>query len=176
MRGPLSLLRPRVLIACAGAVLVLGGAAVGLAASSAPTSAPPAVVTQFGYIRSLALKGGTYELKLHPAFFLTGSTADAAAVAAGVIKPGQHVDDDYYIVNLPAKMMLTYQVPPGARVIVISNLSRPVKISVRQLDQVLKGTSPLKSKLIDPGPKFFLGYWLSIRNDRVFSLEQQFQP
>jgi hypothetical protein len=157
-------------------VLVLGGAAVGLSATRASTSAPPAVVTQFGYIKSLALKGATYELKLNPAFFLTGSTADAAAVAAGVIKPGQHIDDDYFIVKVPARTILTYQVPPGAHVSVFSNLSKPMSVSVRQLTQILNGTSPLKSKLIDPGPKFFLGYWLSVRNDRVFSLDQQFQP
>src|SRR5262249_34672584 len=70
--------------------LGLAGGIAALAANLAtPIKPPPTVTTQFGYIKSLVLKGGRYQLKLTPAFFLVGDTANAAAVAAGEIKPGQ---------------------------------------------------------------------------------------
>ncbi len=159
------------------AVAALAGALGAWAATTSSSSGPPAVTTQYGYVKSLAPKGGSYVLRLHPAFFLTGSTADAAAVAAGVIKPGQHVDNDYYIVQLPAKYMLVYTVPATARVTVITIQSKPKAITVKQLAQVLKRTSPFQKQLIDSGkPRFFLGYWLTLKGGVVRSIDQQFQP
>src|SRR5262245_38062892 len=123
------LVRRRSAVAAVAAAAALSGA---IAAWAGTSSVPPAITTQFGYIKSLVPKGSTYQLKLHPAFFLTGSTADAAAVAAGVIKPGQHIDNDYYVVMLPPKVVLTYNVPASTPVTVISNLSRPMKITVKK--------------------------------------------
>jgi hypothetical protein len=169
--------RGRLTIVLAAAALALAGGVAAVAATLAlPIAAPPAVQTQFGYIRSLALKGGSYQLKLNPAFFLQGDTADAAAVAAGELKPGQSVPDDYFIVRVPAKTVLTYRVLPGTPVTVLTINSRSRRITVRQLAQILRGTSPLKPRLMDRGPRFFLGYWLRIRVDRVISINQQFQP
>jgi hypothetical protein len=166
--------RHRLVVAAIVGALAAAGASAALAATS---SAPPTVTTQFGYIKSLTPKGSSYVLRLHPAFFLTGSTADAAAVAAGVIKPGEHIDNDYYIVQVPAGIMLAYTVPASAKVTVITIQSKPKKITVKQLAQVLKRTSPFQKTLIDAGkPKFFLGYWLSLKNGVVFSIDQQFQP
>jgi hypothetical protein len=166
-----------VTVALAAVGLALAGGIAAVAATVAsPIAAPPVVVTQFGYIKSLALRGGSYQLKLNPAFFLQGETANAAAVAAGELKPGQTVPDDYFIVRVPARTILTYRVPPGTPVTVLTINSRSTKITVRQLAQILRGTSPLKPKLMDRGPKFFLGYWLRIKFDTVISIDQQFQP
>ena len=157
--------------------LSLAGALGAWAASRAdPIKPPPAVQTQFGYLTSLTPKGAAYQLKITPAFFLVDSAADAAAVAAGVIKPGQTVPDDYFIVRVPGKLVLTYKVPVATPVTVLTVNSRSMRITVKQLAAILKGTSPLKPKLMDRGPKFVLGYWLRLKADTVSSIDQQFQP
>jgi hypothetical protein len=169
--------RRRLLLLIAVVGLGLAGGIAALAATLAPPiKPPPTVTTQFGYIRSLVLKGGKYQLKLTPAFFLVGDTANAAAVAAGEIKPGQGVPDDYFIVRVPARIVLTYNVPAATPVTVLTNKSRSRKVTVKQLSQIVRGTSPLKPTLMDPGPKFFLGYWLRLNGDKTISIDQQFQP
>jgi hypothetical protein len=177
MRPSRTRIRGRFALLLAAVGLALVGGAAALAATLAfPIKSPPAIQTEFGYIKSLVRKGASYQLRINPAFFLQGETANAAAVAAGEIKPGEGVPDDYFIVRVPARVILTYKVPANVPVTVLSNRSRSMRITVGQLARILKGTSPLKSRLLDTGPKFFLGYWLRFKVDTVISIDQQFQP
>jgi hypothetical protein len=52
-----------------------------------------------GYIDKAYVKDGNRYISIDYAEYLTGAAADAAAVAAGEIKPGEHVEDDYWIQN-----------------------------------------------------------------------------
>jgi hypothetical protein len=57
-----------------------------------------------GIIKEVSVTGGVRHLKIDYVDFLTGAAADAAAVAAGEISPGEHVDDDYFVSNVNPKL------------------------------------------------------------------------
>ena len=75
---------------------------------------------QFGYVKSLVRKGSRYELRFDPALWLNGETANQAAIEDGAIPPGDTVPNDYYIRN-ESRKQLTYTVPPGAQITVVTN-------------------------------------------------------
>ena len=52
-----------------------------------------------GYIDKVYVNGGKRYISIDYAQILTGAAADAAAVAAGEIEPGEHVPNDYWIQN-----------------------------------------------------------------------------
>jgi hypothetical protein len=56
-------------------------------------------IKAMGYIDKVYVKDGKRFISIDYAEYLTGAAADAAAVAAGEIKPGEHVEDDYWIQN-----------------------------------------------------------------------------
>jgi hypothetical protein len=137
---------------------------------------PLKAMVQFGYIKSVTPKGKAYELRFDPALFLTGETANRAAADDGVIKPGESVDNDYYIRN-PDHKLLTYKLPAGVPVTVLTVTTGPIattKISVAELSQLVKGKNPKHRKLLDP--RHFLGYWIKTSIDTVKSIDQQYQP
>ena len=165
---------------------VLATCVVALAAGSiAPASpaeghqalaSPPRQLEQFGYIRSLVRKQGRFELRFDPAFWLSGTTANRAAVADGVIAPGDTVPNDYYIRN-ESRRVLTYIVPRTARVTVLTNPGagpRSTRITVGELAAIVEGRNPRSRPLYDEGNH--LGYWATISNDTVIRLDQQYQP
>jgi hypothetical protein len=61
--------------------------------------APPARQTLFGHIKSLQAKGGGFVMRFDPEWFLSGSTANAAAAEDGAVEPGQPVPNDNYRVD-----------------------------------------------------------------------------
>jgi hypothetical protein len=134
---------------------------------------PPKVQTMYGHIRSLVRKGARYELRLDPAFWLEGSTAQRAAVADGVIAPGEPVSNDYYIRN-EGHRVLVFVVPSSARVTVLTKGPQSTRITVSELAQIVKGKNPNHRKLFDRMNG--LGYWMRYRTDTVLSLDQQYQP
>lgn len=140
----------------------------------APPLAGPRQIVFYGHARSLVRKGARYELRVDPALFLTGVTADRAAEDDKVIAPGEGVPNDYYIRD-EGHRPLTYLVPTSARVTVITNGSRgfrATRVPVAELDRILEGKNPGNRKLY--GPR--LGFWVRAESDTVRSLDQQYQP
>jgi hypothetical protein len=137
--------------------------------------APPASIVQYGYVRSLVRSGTMYRLRFDPALWLSGSTAQRAAVEDGVLQPGEPVPNDYYIRN-ESKRQLAYVVPTTARVTVLTTsaagLQRSTRIGVGELAAISKGGNPKGRKLYGRT----LGYWARIVGDRVVALDQQYQP
>jgi hypothetical protein len=156
------------------AVTVAVAAALGgWALASTSFFSPPAIIVQFGYIRSITLTSKGYELKLDPAYWLEGVTAQRAAAQAG-----QTVDNDYYIVN-PDHRLFTYRVPAGAAATVLTNSSggiRSTKVPIAELAQIVKGSNPKHRPLLETGSVRTLGYWLKTSIDTVKSIDQQYQP
>jgi hypothetical protein len=139
---------------------------------------PPHQIVQFGYLRSIVPGGSAYELSFDPALWLQGETANRAAGEDGVVRPGESVPNDYYILN-PEHRLLTYRLPRTAAATVLVNTSRGIvslRIPVPELAQIVKGRNPRRRPLLDPGPKHVLGYWLRTSVDTVRSLDQQYQP
>jgi hypothetical protein len=173
----MSVRRPTVVAALLTAVAT--ALAVGRSAPAAPRSAeqaPPRQLVQFGYVKALVRKGPQYELRFDPALWLSGKTANQAAIEDGAIPPGDTVPNDYYIRN-ESRRLLTYRVPRTARVTILTNEGRgprPTRITVGELAQIVKGRNPKHRSLNDPGN--FLGYWMRYAIDTVVSLQQQYQP
>jgi len=163
-----------VVLAALAAVLVIGPSA-----PAAPTSAeqaPPLKLVQFGYVKSLVHKGSRYQLRFDPALWLSGQTANQAAIEDGAIPPGDTVPNDYYVRN-ESRRLLTYRVPANARVTILTNEGRgprPTRITVAELAEIVRGRNPRHRSLYDTLNS--LGYWLRTTVDTVVSLQQQYQP
>ncbi|GIU94078.1 MAG: hypothetical protein KatS3mg012_0535 [Gaiellaceae bacterium] len=138
-----------------------------------PRAAAAGQLSQYGHIRSLTRVGPGFRLRFDPAFWLGGSTANRAAEEDGVIAPGEGVPNDYYVRD-EARKLLTYRVPPSAKVTVLDRRLRPFSISVAQLAAVVAGRNPTGRPLYDR-PRA-LGYWILVDTDRVLALDQQYQP
>jgi hypothetical protein len=132
--------------------------------------APPARQTLFGHIKSLETKGGGFVMRFDPEWFLSGSTANAAAAEDGAVEPGQPVPNDNYRVD-EGHRLFTYKVPADAHVTVITKAPTGTPITVSALAAIVNGTSTLK--LFEPLES---GVWIVVHDDTVRSLDQQYQP
>jgi hypothetical protein len=131
----------------------------------------PREVVEYGYVKSLKQKGSSFELRFDPAWLLTGKTANQAALED---TGSSDVPNDNYVVNESTRAY-TYIVPANAQVRVLTtgaNLSG-TPITVAQLAQLANGKNPLPKPLFEP---ISTGFWMTYRNDKVESLEQQYHP
>ena len=129
----------------------------------------PRQLLQFGYIKSLQLEGGDYELLFDPAWFLMGDTASAAAAEDGVIAPGEPVPNDNYRVD-EGDRVLSYRVPADARVTVLKTSPNSTPITVEELAGIVNDGKPKLWEPIDTG------FWIRVEIDTVRSLDQQYVP
>jgi hypothetical protein len=160
-------------LAVLGAVIAAAGAFGGWALATTAFFSPPATIVQFGYIRSITPVGKGFELRLDPAHWLEGLTAQRAAA-----QDGREVDNDYYIVN-PDHRLLTYRLPASAAATVLINTSggiRSTKVPIAELAQIVKGGNPKHRPLLETGSVRTLGYWVKTSIDTVRSIDQQYQP
>ena len=130
---------------------------------------PPREVVEYGYIKSLKRKGATFELRFDPAWLLTGKTANQAALED---TGSSDVPNDNYVVNESTRAY-TFLVSPSAHVTVLKEGVNGSPITVGQLAQLANGGNPFPKPLFEP---ISTGFWISIRNDTVGSLEQQYHP
>jgi hypothetical protein len=159
-------------VAAAGALLVPAGST--LPGAEPRLAGPPATLVQYGYVRSLTRAGGAFRMRFDPALWLTGETANRAAIEDGVISPGDTVPNDYYIRN-ESRRSLVYDVPPGARATILTipgSGPRSTRIAVAELAAIVRGGNPRGRKLYARD----LGYWIRVVGDRVGRLDQQYQP
>jgi len=161
-------------IAAGAAVVVLAagcGTTRTVTVTAPATTAPgaPRDIAQFGYIKSLTRKGPRYELRFDPAFLLSGETARRAALED---TGSADVPNDFYRLD-EGHRLLTYLVPPGARVTVLSRGVDGTPITVAQLAELVAGGNPLHHKLFEP---LETGFWVVTRIDTVRSLDQQYFP
>jgi hypothetical protein len=145
--------------------------------ASQPTSdlGPPRIRPEFGHIKSLTRKGDHYEMRVDPAWFLSGVTANRAAAEDGAVEPGQPVPNDNYVVE-EGHRLLTYLVKPNAKVKVLVNngsgiLSTPV--TVAKLARLVKGQPVPGLKLYEPLDS---GIWITTDIDTVKEIDQQYRP
>jgi len=154
------------------AVVAAGAAFAGWALASNSFFSPPLTLVQFGHVKSIKAVGGAYELRLDPAYWLEGLTAQRAAAQAG-----QTVDNDYYILD-PDHRLLTYKLPANASATVLTNASniRSTRVPISELAQIVKGGNPKHRPLLENGSLRTLGYWVKTKIDTVVSIDQQYQP
>ena len=153
--------------------LAVAGALTAWALASTAFFSPPATIVQFGHVKSIQAVGASYELKLDPAYWLGGLTAQRAAAQAG-----QQVDNDYYILD-PDHRLLTYKLPANAGATVLTNSSggiKSTKVPISELAQIVKGKNPKHRPLLETGSVRTLGYWVKTKIDTIVSIDQQYQP
>jgi len=129
----------------------------------------PREVVEYGYVKSLERKGATFELRFDPAWLLTGKTANQAALED---TGSSDVPNDNYVVNESTRAY-TFIVSPSAHVTVLKEGVNGSAITVAQLAQLAGGRNPFPKPLFEP---ISTGFWNSIRNDTVGSLDQHYHP
>ena len=131
--------------------------------------APPRHRIEFGHIKSLVHSGAGFKMRFDPAQFLTGITAnDAALEDTG----SRDVPNDNYVVD-ESHRAYSYLVPADAHVTVLAGGVDGTPITVGQLARLVKGKDPLGHPLFEP---LETGFWILIDVDTVHSLDQQYVP
>jgi len=130
----------------------------------------------WGHIKSIARRNGRFEMKFDPAWLLKGVAAERAAVEDGVLRPGEPVPNDSYVVE-EGHRLVTYVVSPRARVTLVGRGLDTIVVPVSELAQIVKGRNPRRRPLFDRARG--LGYWIRVSDkypNAVISLDQQYQP
>lgn len=110
----------------------------------------------YGRIKSLVRKGHRFELRLDPAWLLTGSTASRAAKED---TGSSDVPNDNYTRD-ESHRLLTYRVPANAHVTVLTHGTCSSRVTVARLARALPSA----------------GFWIRARSDTVNSIDQQYHP
>jgi hypothetical protein len=129
----------------------------------------PSEIVQFGTIKSLTRTGALYELRFDPAWLLSGKTASQAKLED---TGSSDVPNDYYRVD-EGHRLLTYLVPPGAHVTVLTQGVNGTPITVSQLAQLVDGKNPFPQPVFEP---ITTGFWIRVHGDTVRALDQQYFP
>ena len=109
-------------------------------------------------------------MRFDPALLLTGRTASDYALAT---TGSRDVPNDNLIFD-PEHTLLTYLVPAGARVTVVTNRQgiTATRVSVAQLARIVAGKAVAGVKPFEPKNPF----WMQVRGDTVVALDQQYTP
>ena len=168
------------ILAGLGLVLCLGGlrgapvpahaAGAGSPFLPTPPFGPPREIVLYAHAKSLVRRGGHWELRVDPAQFLSGLTAQRAAVEDGAIAPGDAVPNDYYTRD-ESHRLLTFRVAPRARITVIAPGLKATAIAVPELSRILSGKKT-GHRLFEPQA----GYWIRVAGDTVRAMDQQYTP
>lgn len=133
----------------------------------------PADQVLFGHIASLRLDGRTYVMRFDPALLVTGVTANVVqAEEQGVrCKPSAcpPVPNDSLVVD-DGHQLLTYLVPPSARVTVLTKGPTGTRITVPKLAAIVGAGGKGLWEGLDTG------FWIRVRVDTVRSIDQQYHP
>jgi hypothetical protein len=158
------------------AVAVLAGAAVAFSPhrSAARAERPRAATPQevmYGHIRTMTRKAGHFEIKLDPAWWLTGVTAERAKLED---TGSRDVPNDYYVVD-EGHRLLTFVVFASARITVLTGAAQRTRILPAELAQIVNGKNPRHRRLLERTA----GFWIRIGQKYpapALTLDQQYQP
>jgi hypothetical protein len=168
-----------VLLAAAGASHLQAAPSRSQAASPflpTPPGSGPRQIVIYGHVKLVKPKGARFEVRVDPAEYLSGETANRAAIEDKVIPPGDVVPNDHYI-REDGHELLTFNVPANAHVTVVINNGGTAgftagSISVSELAQIVKGKNPKHRKLFEPRNAF----WIRVASDTALSFDQQYSP
>ncbi len=137
---------------------------------------PDGNIKACGIITDVWMDGTTRKLKIDYVDFLTGAEADAAAVADGLIAPGESVDNDYYARNNNTKLR-TFTVSDS---VVITTYSRVEPIDVADPPCSWSDFYDFWN-LVGPPEASDAGlseglWWIERDSDGVVAIEQQWVP
>jgi hypothetical protein len=166
----------RALAACVLLVLTACGSGDSPPEAGLTTYGGAAIRTaeQFGFIRSVDISAEPATLEFDDAEWLTGDAAQKAAVEDGELEPGQPVANDYYIRN-PDKGTRTLEVDSDAEVTATRcQLCRGGKPG--NVGDFLASFSQKGQTYNDDYRGAESQYWLTIENDIVLAIDEQYRP
>lgn len=136
-------------------------------------SVPPRELVFYGHVKSLKRASDGFELRVDPALWLGGLTAQRAAAEDKAIAPGKPVPNDYYVRD-EGHRLFTYTAPPWAPITVLTYKGgiRGTAISISEYADLRAGRNPHHRRLFEPKA----GFWIRVATDTVRSLDQQYQP
>ena len=141
--------------------------------TASPVSEPAAALADgrhFGYIK--AVDPGSRTLVFDLAEFLTGDEADRAAAEDGMIQPGEHVDNDYYIRNKNTKLRtMPYAADIGVRIVNWPDCCESIDGDIEPFAAAFR---PGGETDLYHGPSS--QYWLTVRDARIVEIEEQYLP
>jgi hypothetical protein len=153
----------------AAGVTFFGGSSAPAAPAAVP-KLPPSVF--YGHIQTLTRKGGHYEMKFDPAWWLTGLAAQRAKLED---TGSRDVPNDYYIVE-EGHRLLTFAVTPSARVtVLVGGGASRARVSVAELAQIVRGRNPMHRRLSERKAGFWIRIGVGLLSPAV-TLDQQYQP
>jgi hypothetical protein len=138
-----------------------------------PRATPAGQDVFYGHIKTLTKRGNRFELRFDPAWLLQGRTAELAAVADKVLRPGEPVPNDNYTRD-ETHRLLTFFVPPSARATVLTKGLQQATVGPAELAEIIQGKNPKHRPLFALGNGF--GFWIRVSSDTVLSLDQQYHP
>jgi hypothetical protein len=138
------------------------------ALSSAEKTLPNGHIQAMGFIKKVWVESGKRKLEIDYVDMLTGEEAVKAAIADGLIKPGETLDNDYYIRN-QNKTMRTFAVADTAKIVIApSATEEPVTWAV--FAGYWTGTSS-EAKMMRNVP-----WWIERDGATVVEVKQQYLP
>lgn len=146
----LAVLLVSVVVACAGGS---ESEAPKSAFAPLPPAAPAGQSVFYGHIKSLARKGGRFEMRFDPAWVLSGVAAERAAVEDKAISPGDPVPNDAYVVE-EGHRLLTFVVAAKAPVRIVTEAAGSTNVTVSELAQLLRGKNPRHRPLMGDSRPF----------------------
>lgn len=129
---------------------------------------------QIGFMKKVYKKGSRYYLTIDYVQFLTGQAAIKAAIADGVIKPGETLDNDYYIRNQNPKLR-TFIILAAAPVTTETYFSSgsPVGKASLSLAELMSAMSPADAA---NGSMRAAPWWITLKNSTVTKIAEQYIP
>ncbi len=126
----------------------------------------------YGHIKSMTrVGGGRYQMRFDPEWWLTGVTAQRAALED---TGSSDVPNDYYTVE-EGHRLLTFVVASNAQIGVLTAPGVHARVSPAELAQIVKGRNPRHRRLFERNA----GYWITIGEkypNPAMTLVQQYQP
>jgi hypothetical protein len=124
----------------------------------------------FGRLAAVGVDQNPPRLVIDVQRFLTGEEADRAAAQDGVIQPGEHIPNDYYIVNDDPRWR-TLPIDPGAQVSLTTypfgDVDSPGVVTLERFGQIWDA---------DRGSITLFPFWITVRDGTVVELEEQYLP
>ena len=125
----------------------------------------------WGHVRAFTRKGARYEMKFDPAWWLTGTAAEHAALED---TGSRDVPNDYYTLE-EGHRLLTFTVLRTARINVLTAPGEWQRVTPAQFVLIQQGKNPTGKRIFEPQA----GYWIRIGRqypNPAVTIDQQYQP
>ena len=140
--------------------------------SNAEILLPNGNVRAMGYIDKVWESGGTRYISIDYAQMLTGEEARQAAIEAGVIQPGDYLDNDYFIVNdNPRKREFTVSATATFATSTFGGGGLDQPTTWAQFKSFWSASPPAGGEHLHELP-----WWIERTGGEVISIEEQYLP